>query len=186
MGRPPPSRRGQAPGEGGGLPHLARGKVAVATGGALAKGLSCGWVSCWAPCTKGNAHWKAGVSGLCSRPCWPLCRPLNVPGSFPLQASASALALPGAGTPCPRAVPRAAPSRPPTLAQQPPPWWALPCLHPGQGPHSPAASLSPEDWSLSAVVAQMTAVSAPTWPYADESRERPGLSFFFPGRILVP
>lgn len=99
---------------GGGAGEGAEPRVGFGTGGA--------------PCAEGDAHWKVGVSGLRSRPSWPLCRPLNVPGSFPCQASACALALPlpGAGTTCPPAVPWAAPSRPPTSAQRPPALWDLP------------------------------------------------------------
>ena len=144
-----------APGQGGGLPHPARlgGRWQSRWAGVPAKGLS--WVGfLLGPLYRGGCPLEGGVSGLCSRPRWPLCRPLNVPGSLPMQASASALALPGAGTLCPRAVPRAAPYSPPALARQPAPGWALPDLHPCRGLHTSAASLSPEDWSPSAVVSR--------------------------------
>ena len=79
--------------------------------------------------------------------------------------------------PCPWAVPRAAPSRPPASARRPAPRWALPDLHPGRGLHTSAASLSPEDWSPSAVVFQMAVVSLHP-PGRKEMRAGRGLVFF--------
>lgn len=171
-----------APGQGGGLPHLRKMAVVLGAG----EGAELGGFPAGPLVPRGMPTGRRGLWPLLQAPLAPL--PPSERARLPPHAGRSLRSCPAwSRNAVPWAVPQAAPSHPPALARRPAPRWALPDLHPGRGLHTSAASLSPEDWSPSAVVFQMAVVSLHP-PGRKEMRAGRGLVCFFcfVGRILVP
>lgn len=118
MWRLRPAGVGQAPGEGGGPPPgSGEGGSHNGVGAMLAER-----VGLLGPCTRGNAPLEGRGLWLLLQALLALCRPLNVPGSFPRRPQLSA---------CPAWSRNAVPAGLRRLLPPPPwlssrSWWALP------------------------------------------------------------